>query len=102
MIPRLVVIGNRMLWRERYTRTNDFRASGSGIKAYDKDLFDPQFHQDRLLNTTRKLGAQSVASMIYLGRRCSQESLEISYCFIMGSHFMMIGPGYMGQRPGMA
>ena len=88
---RLVVIGNRCFGVRRYTRTNDFRASGSGIKAYDKDLFDPQFIRIAF-ETTRKLGAQSVAyDFIWDGD--IPKIVEISYCFILGP-FYDDCPGY--------
>lgn len=37
---RIIVIGNRAFGLKRYVRDNDFRASGSGNFAYDRELFD--------------------------------------------------------------
>jgi len=88
---RLVVIGDRCFAVRRYTRKNDFRASGSGIKAYDKELFDHQFIR-LAFETTKKLGAQSVAfDFIWDGD--IPKIVEISYCFITGA-FYDDCPGY--------
>ncbi len=40
---RIIVIGDRAFGLKRYVRENDFRASGSGNCAYDRDLFDERF-----------------------------------------------------------
>jgi glutathione synthase/RimK-type ligase-like ATP-grasp enzyme len=37
---RIVVIGNKAFGLKRYVRDDDFRASGSGSFAYDRELFD--------------------------------------------------------------
>src|SRR5664279_4167064 len=57
---RLVVIGNRCFGVRRYCRKGDFRASGSGIKAYEPELFDKS-SIDIAFKITKKLKAQSVA-----------------------------------------
>lgn len=88
---RLVVIGNRCFGVRRYTRKNDFRASGSGIKAYNKELFDDQCIKIAF-ETSKKLGAQSVAyDFIWDGQ--IPKIVEISYCFITGA-FYDDCPGY--------
>jgi hypothetical protein len=88
---RLVVIGNRCFGVRRYTRKNDFRASGSGIKAYEKELFDLRCIKIAF-ETTKKLGAQSAAyDFIWDGQ--IPKIVEISYCFITGS-FYDDCPGY--------
>lgn len=88
---RLVVIGDRCFAIRRYTRKNDFRASGSGILDYDKELFDHQFIK-LAFETTKKLGAQSVAyDFIWDGD--IPKIVEISYCFITGAIYDNC-PGY--------
>lgn len=37
---RIIVIGNKAFGLKRFVRDNDFRASGSGSFAYDRELFD--------------------------------------------------------------
>lgn len=88
---RLVIIGNRCFAVRRYTRENDFRASGSGIKAYGPELFDHQSIKIAF-EITKKLGAQSVAfDFIWDGD--TPKIVEISYCFVMGA-FYDTCPGY--------
>jgi glutathione synthase/RimK-type ligase-like ATP-grasp enzyme len=88
---RLVVIGNRCFGVRRYTRKNDFRASGSGIKAYEKELFDPKFIRIAF-DTTRRMGSQSAAyDFIWDGD--IPKIVEVSYCFITGA-FYDDCPGY--------
>ena len=88
---RLIVIGNRCFGLRRYTRPNDFRASGSGIIAYERELFDPQCIKIAF-DTTKKLGAQSVA-FDFVWDKGIPKFVEISYCFTMGSVYD-ICPGY--------
>ena len=88
---RLVVIGDRCFGIRRYTRENDFRASGSGLLAYDPELFS----QDCIriaFNITRKLGAQSVA-YDFIWDEEIPKIVEISYSFSMGQAYDSC-PGY--------
>lgn len=88
---RLVVIGKRCFGVRRFTRGNDFRASGSGIKAYEKELFDLECIKIAF-DITQKLGLQSVA-FDFIWDKDIPKIVEISYCFIMGS-FYDTCPGY--------
>jgi hypothetical protein len=88
---RLVVIGDRCFGVRRYCRKDDFRASGSGIKAYEPELFDKRCIQSAF-EIAEKLSAQSVAlDFIWDGNE--PKIVEISYCFIMGP-FYDDCPGY--------
>jgi glutathione synthase/RimK-type ligase-like ATP-grasp enzyme len=82
---RLVVIGNRCFGVRRYCRKGDFRASGSGIKAYEPELFDKQSIQIAF-ETTKKLKAQSVA-FDFIRDNDIPKIVEISYCFILGPFY---------------
>ena len=88
---RLVVIGNRCFGVRRYTRDNDFRASGSGIMAYEPELFDQECIKIAF-DITQKLGAQSVA-FDFIWDNSIPQIVEISYCFIMGAFYDNC-PGY--------
>jgi hypothetical protein len=91
---RIVVIGNRCFAVRRYTRTNDFRASGSGVKAYEPELFDPRAIKIAF-ETTRKIGAQSAAyDFVFDGTE--PKIIEVSYCFIIGP-FYDDCPGYWDE-----
>ena len=92
---RLIVIGNRCFGVRRYTRDNDFRASGSGIKAYDPELFDHQFIKIAF-EITKKLGAQSVA-FDFIWDNDIPKIVEISYCFIIGP-FYDTCPGFWNSN----
>ena len=88
---RLVVIGDRCFGVRRYNRKNDFRASGSGIKAYEKELFNPRCIRIAF-DTTKRLGSQSAAyDFIWDGD--IPKIVEVSYCFITGA-FYDDCPGY--------
>ena len=39
---RIIVIGNKAFGLKRFVREGDFRASGSGSYAFDKEFFDPE------------------------------------------------------------
>ena len=88
---RLVVIGDRCFGVRRYCRKDDFRASGSGIKAYEPELFDKRCIQNAF-EIAKKLKTQSIAlDFIWDGQQ--PKIVEMSYCFIMGS-FYDDCPGY--------
>ena len=88
---RLVVIGDRCFGVRRYCRKGDFRASGSGIKAYEPELFDKKCIQCAF-EIAKKLKTQSVAfDFIWDGPE--PKIVEISYCFVLGP-FYDDCPGY--------
>ena len=88
---RLVVIGDRCIGVRRYCRKNDFRASGSGIKAYEPELFDKKSIQSAF-DIARKLKTQS-AALDFVMDGDEPKVVEISYCFLLGS-FYDDCPGY--------
>ena len=76
---RIIVINNKAFALKRFVRENDFRASGSGNFAFEKENFD-----DRTLKlafeTAKKLKAQCVAfDFIFL--KNNPVIVEISYGF---------------------
>ena len=88
---RLIVIGNRCIAVRRYCRKDDFRASGSGIKRYEPELFDKKNIQIAF-ETAKKLKSKSVAfDFIWDGNE--PKIVEVSYCFILGA-FYDDCPGY--------
>ncbi len=92
---RLVVIGNRCFGVRRYCRDGDFRASGSGVKAYDPKLFSSQCIKIAF-EVAEKLNAQSVA-FDFIWDHDVPKIVEISYCFVMGS-FYDDCPGYWDKE----
>ncbi|HUQ66899.1 MAG TPA: hypothetical protein VM101_12125 [Flavitalea sp.] len=88
---RLVVIGNRCFAVRRYCRKGDFRASGSGIKAYEPELFDIKCIESAF-DIAKKLGTQSVY-MDFIWDNKEPKIIELSYCGIMGP-FYDDCPGY--------
>lgn len=79
---RITVIGNKCFTIRRYCRKNDFRASGSGFKDYNPDLFDKEAIK-LAFDITKKLKAQSLA-FDFVKDGAQWKVLEISYGFVMG------------------
>ena len=80
---RLVVIGNRCFCLRRYCRKNDFRASGSGLIEYKKELF-PKSSIAIAFQTAKLLKSQSIAfDFVYLNNE--PKIVEVSYAYAMGS-----------------
>jgi glutathione synthase/RimK-type ligase-like ATP-grasp enzyme len=82
---RLVVIGDRCFGFRRYNRKNDFRASGSGDLAYEKELFNEKMIKIAFEVAT-KLKSQSIA-FDFLYENGEPKIMEISYCFVMGKYY---------------
>lgn len=82
---RLIVIGDRCFGVRRYCRKNDFRASGSGILAYEQELFDIKCIKSAF-EIARKLKSQSIA-MDFVSDGKEWKIVEISYSFIMGKSY---------------
>jgi len=78
---RIIVIGEKAFAMRRYVRKNDFRASGSGAFAFDKELFDEEMVR-LTFELSRKLGTQSVACDYIYGLNRKIFIVEISYAFI--------------------
>lgn len=82
---RLVVIGDRCFGFRRYNRINDFRASGSGHIAYEKELLDEEMIKIAFV-VSKKLKAQSIA-FDFIYENSIPKIVEISYCFVMGKYY---------------
>ena len=92
---RMIVIGNRCFAVRRYCRNGDFRASGSGVKAYNPELFDEKMIKISF-DISNKLNSQSIAlDFIWDGKNF--KVVEISYCFIIGK-FYDDCPGYWDNK----
>jgi glutathione synthase/RimK-type ligase-like ATP-grasp enzyme len=76
---RVVVIGSKAFGIKRKVRENDFRASGSGVKLMNKELFDPQMIE-LAFDVTEKLNAQCVAFDFIMDGK-DPKIVEISYGF---------------------
>ena len=92
---RMVVIGDRCFALRRYCRTGDFRASGSGIIAYNPEYFDKKMIKTSFEIST-KLETQSLA-LDFIWEGGNHKLVEISYCFIMG-RFYDDCPGYWDNK----
>jgi glutathione synthase/RimK-type ligase-like ATP-grasp enzyme len=82
---RLIVVGNRCFGVRRYCRANDFRASGSGVKAYNKELFDINMVKIAF-DTANKIGSQSLA-FDFITDQGTPKIIELSYCYLMGDFY---------------
>ncbi len=76
---RTVVIGNRCFGARRYCRTDDFRASGSGIFTYNPGLVNEEMILISF-DVARKLKTQSLAFDFIIDNK-TPKIIEISYCF---------------------
>lgn len=92
---RLIVIGNRCFGVRRYCRKGDFRASGSGIKAYNPELFDERCIKIAF-DVAKKLGTQTIA-FDFIWDKNLPKIVEISYSFIVGP-FYDDCPGYWDEN----
>lgn len=86
---RVVVIGNRAFGIKRNNRKNDFRASGSGDKEYDKNVIAPEYIK-LAFDLNAKLKMQSVA-FDFIGRPDHIRMIEFSYTWALDS---------FGKHPG--
>ena len=89
---RVIVIGDKAIAVRRINRENDFRASGSGIKKYDSNIF-PLKTIKLSFDTFNKLKAQSIAFDFIYDDTGNPLIVEISYAFVSGS-FYDDCPGY--------
>ena len=74
---RLVIIGDRCFGNLRYCRTNDFRASGSGMKGLDPELIDKRCIKSAF-EVTKKINAQCLAFDFVIDSE-GPKIVEISY-----------------------
>lgn len=77
---RIIIIGKRCFAFTRYNRKNDFRASGSGISSFSKDLIPKELIKNSF-EIYNKLGMISIA-FDYLKKDSEYTLIEISYGFI--------------------
>lgn len=92
---RIIIIGEKAIAVRRYTRKNDFRASGSGIKAYDKNLFNIESIKIAF-ETALKLDSQCTA-FDFIYDESIPKIVEVSYGFIMGEFYDRC-PGYWDKE----
>lgn len=76
---RIIVIGEKAFAMKRMVRENDFRASGSGITFYNRELFNIESVKTSM-ELTRRLNAQCLA-FDFVYKDGQQYILEISYGF---------------------
>lgn len=77
---RIIVIGDKAIGIKRMVRKNDFRASGSGIIAYDKDQVDMNCLKIAF-EVTRKLEAICMAYDFVFNENNEPLIVEMSYAF---------------------
>lgn len=77
---RVIVMGGRAFGAKRFVRENDFRASGSGFVAFERENMDERCVR-MALDITRQMKAQSVAYDFVIDKNNTPHIVEISYCF---------------------
>lgn len=88
---RVIVIGNRAFAVKRYVRENDFRASGSGVKSYDKQEIDERCIKIAF-DINKKLHSQSIGYDFVFDQDNNPLIVEIGYGFAI--EFYDPCPGY--------
>jgi glutathione synthase/RimK-type ligase-like ATP-grasp enzyme len=81
---RLIVIGERCFGVKRFNRKNDFRASGSGLLAYEEHVFDKEMIQIAF-QAAEKIGSNVLALDFLYDHNRDPVITEISYAFPTGS-----------------
>lgn len=89
---RVVVIGNRALFLRRGVRKGDFRASGSGLLKYEKELV-PEDSLRIAFEVSKKLNTQSLAFDFVYDKEGNPLIVELSYAYSMGKAYDDC-PGY--------
>lgn len=89
---RIVVVGNRAFHLRRKVRRGDFRASGSGLLEYHKDLV-PQESLRIAFTISKKIKAQSLAFDFVYDKEGNPLIVETSYAYSMGKAYDDC-PGY--------
>ncbi len=82
---RICVVGNRAFGLKRYTRENDFRASGSGKISYAKCDIDERCVQIAF-DIANKLGSQSIALDFVFDSNNNPLIVEMSYGFAVNAY----------------
>lgn len=88
---RVIVIGEKAFAVKRMTRNNDFRASGSGVKKYNKEEIDERCIEISF-NVNKKIQSQSFAVDFVSDTQKNPLIVEISYGFSI--EFYDPCPGY--------
>jgi hypothetical protein len=88
---RIVIVGDKAFGVKRFVRTDDFRASGSGLKSYDPSKIDTRLI-DLAFSISTKLNLQSGA-YDFIIKDDKMFLIEISYGF-MTTNF----PGYWDRK----
>ncbi len=88
---RLIVVGDRCYGYRRFTRKEDFRASGSGNYSFDPQLTDMKMVETAFM-IAEKLQSQSMA-FDFIYDNGNPVVVEISYCFCMGHNSADECPG---------
>jgi glutathione synthase/RimK-type ligase-like ATP-grasp enzyme len=78
---RIIVIGNRAFGLKRYVRDNDFRASGSGNFAWERELFDERCVRISF-EISKKLNLQVAAYDYIFNTKNEPLLVEVSYGFV--------------------
>lgn len=82
---RICVVGNRAFGLKRFTRENDFRASGSGHISYAKCDIDERCVQIAF-DIAKKLGTQSIAFDFVFDSNNNPLIVEISYGYAVNAY----------------
>ena len=78
---RITVIGEKAFAFRRFTRSNDFRASGSGLIDYNRDKIDPRC-LEIAFNISKTLNFQCMAYDFLFDEDNNPKIAEISYTFV--------------------
>ena len=92
---RVVVIGERAFALKRLVRKNDFRASGSGMIEYDKELIDERCVKIAF-EVTHKMKGQCVAFDFVFDPSNNPLIVEINYGFTHEAYFKC--PGFWDKN----
>lgn len=88
---RVIVIGHRAFGIRRYNREGDFRASGSGLIAYDPAMIDLRCVQIAF-DVSQRLDAECLAYDFVYDANDVPLIVEVSYAFV--GHVYEACPGY--------
>ena len=82
---RVCVVGDKAFGLKRYTRENDFRASGSGNISYSKAEIDERC-VEIAFDVAKKLGTQSIALDFVFDKGNAPLIVEISYGYAVAAY----------------
>ncbi|MFW5720913.1 MAG: ATP-grasp domain-containing protein [Bacteroidota bacterium] len=88
---RIAIIGDKAMGFVRKTRSNDFRASGSGLIDYDRTKIDISMIK-MAFDAAEKIGGHSLAFDFIYDREKSPKIIEVSYCYV--ASFLFHSGGY--------